>query len=53
MYFILPPPFLDFVAFLMIYKYATRVQKERIPDADVYDAVKDYYRITPEVMKLV
>lgn len=31
--------------------YATRVQKERITDAHTYDAVKDYYRITPEVMK--
>jgi len=32
--------------------YATRVQKERFPDLTQYDAVKDYYRITPEIMKL-
>jgi len=32
--------------------YATRVQKERIVDQTLYDTVKDYYRITPEVMKL-
>jgi len=31
--------------------YATRVQKERFPDATQYDAVKDFYRITPEIMK--
>jgi len=32
--------------------YATRVQKERFSDLSQYEAVKDYYRITPEVMKL-
>ncbi|MGB9594606.1 MAG: aspartate carbamoyltransferase, partial [Anaerolineae bacterium] len=31
--------------------YVTRVQKERFTDLAQYDAVKDYYVITPEVMK--
>lgn len=30
--------------------YVTRVQKERFADLRVYEAVKDYYEITPEVM---
>ena len=30
--------------------YVTRVQKERFSDLRVYEAVKDYYEITPEVM---
>lgn len=33
--------------------YATRVQKERmVTDSHVYESVKDYYRVTPEVMKI-
>lgn len=31
--------------------YVTRVQKERFTDLAQYDAVKDYYVITPELMK--
>jgi len=31
--------------------YVTRVQKERFADLREYDAVKDYYEITPEVMR--
>lgn len=31
--------------------YVTRVQKERFTDLAQYDAVKDYYVITPEIMK--
>jgi len=31
--------------------YVTRVQKERFTDLAQYDMVKDYYVITPEVMK--
>jgi carbamoyl-phosphate synthase/aspartate carbamoyltransferase/dihydroorotase/carbamoyl-phosphate synthase/aspartate carbamoyltransferase len=31
--------------------YVTRVQKERFSDPAQYDAVKDYYRITPETMR--
>lgn len=31
--------------------YVTRVQKERFTDLSQYDAVKDYYTITPELMK--
>ncbi len=31
--------------------YVTRVQKERFSDLSQYDAVKDYYRITPELMQ--
>jgi len=30
--------------------YVTRVQKERFADLREYEAVKDYYEITPEVM---
>jgi carbamoyl-phosphate synthase/aspartate carbamoyltransferase/dihydroorotase/carbamoyl-phosphate synthase/aspartate carbamoyltransferase len=30
--------------------YVTRVQKERFSDLSQYDAVKDYYTITPELM---
>jgi len=30
--------------------YVTRVQKERFSDLRVYEAVKDYYEITPELM---
>ncbi|MFQ5595035.1 MAG: aspartate carbamoyltransferase [Anaerolineae bacterium] len=30
--------------------YITRVQKERFSDLSQYDAVKDYYTITPELM---
>jgi carbamoyl-phosphate synthase/aspartate carbamoyltransferase/dihydroorotase/carbamoyl-phosphate synthase/aspartate carbamoyltransferase len=30
--------------------YVTRVQKERFSDPSQYDEVKDYYRITPELM---
>ena len=30
--------------------YVTRVQKERFADLHVYEAVKDYYEITPELM---
>ncbi|MFP3897486.1 MAG: aspartate carbamoyltransferase [Anaerolineales bacterium] len=31
--------------------YVTRVQKERFADLRAYEAVKDYYEITPELMK--
>lgn len=31
--------------------YVTRVQKERFSDLSQYDAVKDYYTITPELME--
>ena len=31
--------------------YVTRVQKERFADLDLYERVKDYYRITPELMQ--
>jgi len=31
--------------------YVTRVQKERFDDLSRYEAVKDYYVITPEVMQ--
>lgn len=31
--------------------YVTRVQKERFSDLSQYDAVKDYYTITPELMQ--
>ncbi len=31
--------------------YVTRVQKERFTDLAQYDAVKDFYVITPEIMK--
>ncbi len=31
--------------------YVTRVQKERFTDLAQYDAVKDYYVITPEIMR--
>ena len=31
--------------------YVTRVQKERFSDLSQYDAVKDYYCITPEIMR--
>lgn len=31
--------------------YVTRVQKERFADLTQYDAVKDFYRITPELME--
>lgn len=31
--------------------YVTRVQKERFPDLAQYEEVKDYYRITPELMQ--
>lgn len=31
--------------------YVTRVQKERFSDLAQYESVKDYYRITPELMK--
>lgn len=31
--------------------YVTRVQKERFADLREYEAVKDYYEITPELMK--
>ena len=30
--------------------YVTRVQKERFEDLREYEAVKDYYEITPELM---
>ncbi len=30
--------------------YVTRVQRERFADLKVYEAVKDYYEITPELM---
>ncbi|MBC7255174.1 MAG: aspartate carbamoyltransferase [Chloroflexi bacterium] len=30
--------------------YVTRVQKERFADLHLYEAVKDYYEITPELM---
>jgi aspartate carbamoyltransferase catalytic subunit len=30
--------------------YVTRVQKERFSDLSEYEAVKDYYEITPELM---
>ena len=32
--------------------YVTRVQKERFADLGEYEAVKNYYEITPELMKL-
>lgn len=32
--------------------YVTRVQKERFADLREYEAVKDYYEITPELMRL-
>ncbi|TEU08099.1 MAG: aspartate carbamoyltransferase, partial [Anaerolineales bacterium] len=31
--------------------YVTRVQKERFSDLSEYEAVKDYYEITPELMR--
>ncbi|NLT73677.1 MAG: aspartate carbamoyltransferase [Chloroflexi bacterium] len=31
--------------------YVTRVQKERFDDLRLYEAVKDYYEITPELME--
>jgi aspartate carbamoyltransferase len=31
--------------------YVTRVQKERFADLRAYEAVKDYYEITPELMR--
>ena len=31
--------------------YVTRVQKERFSDLAQYDSVKDYYRITPELLE--
>jgi carbamoyl-phosphate synthase/aspartate carbamoyltransferase/dihydroorotase/carbamoyl-phosphate synthase/aspartate carbamoyltransferase len=31
--------------------YVTRVQKERFADLSQYDEVRDYYEITPELMK--
>jgi carbamoyl-phosphate synthase/aspartate carbamoyltransferase/dihydroorotase/carbamoyl-phosphate synthase/aspartate carbamoyltransferase len=31
--------------------YVTRVQKERFTDLSQYDEVKDYYRITPDLMQ--
>ncbi|MGC9522196.1 MAG: aspartate carbamoyltransferase [Anaerolineae bacterium] len=31
--------------------YVTRVQKERFSDPAQYDEVKDYYKITPEIMR--
>jgi len=31
--------------------YVTRVQKERFPDLAQYEEVKDFYRITPELME--
>ncbi len=31
--------------------YVTRVQKERFSDPAQYEGVKDYYKITPEIMK--
>ncbi len=33
--------------------YVTRVQKERFPDEATYERVKDFYQITPEVLKNV
>jgi len=33
--------------------YMTRVQKERFPSPEAYDAVKDVFRITPETMAMV
>jgi aspartate carbamoyltransferase catalytic subunit len=31
--------------------YVTRVQKERFPDPAQYEELKDYYKITPEIME--
>jgi len=31
--------------------YVTRVQKERFADLSQYDEVRDFYEITPELMK--
>lgn len=33
--------------------YMTRVQKERFPTPEEYAAVKDVFRITPEIMAMV